>query len=75
MGDFLDESQFLKLSSSDMQANNLVLANNQKLLCMTSTGDRSLQMCRSCIVTFNSLIRHSVAILEVRYLLIRYMWI
>lgn len=45
MGDFLDESQFLKLSSSDMQANNLVLANNQKLSCMTSTGDRSLQMC------------------------------
>lgn len=60
MGDFLDESQFLKLSSSDMQANNLVLANNQKLLCMTSTGDRSLQICRSCIVTFNTVLLGTV---------------
>lgn len=60
MGDFLDESQFLKLSSSDMQANNLVLANNQKLSCMTSTGDRSLQMCQSCIVTFNTVLLGTV---------------
>jgi len=60
MGDFLDESQFLKLSSSDMQANNLVLANNQKLSCMTSTGDRSLQICRSCIVTFNTVLLGTV---------------
>lgn len=42
MGHFFDESQFLKLNSSDVQANNLFLANIQKLLGMTSASDRSL---------------------------------